>query len=168
MKENLVSFKLAKLAKEKGFNEECLYTYYDYKSMYKRLGKNKQIEKDLFKIKLSCNKNIITVKKSEILNGRWEVESETYIRYYDASKLFQNNNLNKNDYTKHWYSAPTQSSLQKWIREKYNIHCSVWYNKLTGKYRPELMENKTENEIEYKTYEKALEIELLEKIKTIE
>lgn len=67
MKEDLISFKTAKLAKEKGFDWECRYLY-----------------------------------KSEI---GWEEG--------------QGVDYNWNSFNS--YSAPTQSSLQKWLREEHNI-----------------------------------------------
>jgi hypothetical protein len=69
MKEELISFKTAKLAKEKGFDETC--------SLYW------QSEGVL------CDK---------LLRGNWNLK--------DLDKAFL---------------APTQSLLQKWLREKYNI-----------------------------------------------
>lgn len=68
MKEQLITFDTAKLAKEKGFKEMFKGHYYS--------------------------------------NGKYE-------------PLF---NYVNNDEDKHWYSAPTQSSLQKWLREKHSIH----------------------------------------------
>lgn len=124
MKEELISFKTAKLAKEKGFKEECLHFY----------CKNS-----------TCNHLIKPYKYS------FEVDT----------------NLESEDnfgYGLTW-SAPTQSLLQKWLREKCNIHITIWYNELTEKYRIDTPENL--DGIEYSTYEQALEEGLYEALKLI-
>ena len=75
-------------------------------------------------------------------------------------------NLNDN------FSAPTQSLLQKWLREEHNIdvailpwkdHCVDVNDKHT--YRPMIYKVKTFGE--YATYEDALEVGLLEALKLI-
>ena len=78
MKEQLISFETAKLAKEKGFNEECYFTYGEISEDY-----------CLFKSEYS------------------ETNSEV------------------NEYI---YSAPTQSLLQKWLREVHNCHVEVIFH----------------------------------------
>ena len=55
--------------------------------------------------------------------------------------------------------------IQKWLREVYGIHISIWFNTLTEKYRPEsangdldeLLDNFVTKNREFKTYEQALE-----------
>lgn len=69
MREQLVSFETAKLAKEKGFNIKTISFYHN----------------------------------------------NTFI------KGLSNNRENHNDTITPFYSAPTQSLLQKWLREKHNI-----------------------------------------------
>lgn len=61
--------------------------------------------------------------------------------------------------------VPTQSLLQKWLREVHNIHITIWYNELTKKYRIDTPEDL--NESEYESYENALEIVLQEILKLI-
>ena len=61
--------------------------------------------------------------------------------------------------------APTQSLLQRWLREKHNIHITIWFNELTEKYRIDIPEDISE--VEYKTYEEALEYTLYEALKLI-
>ena len=61
--------------------------------------------------------------------------------------------------------APTQSELQKWLREKHNIHITIWFNKLTKKCRIAIPEDISK--VEYKTYEEALEYALYEALKLI-
>jgi len=73
MQEQIISFEIAILAKEKGFNTE-------FASYYNILG--------------------------ELLND------------IDFPSLHPTK-------PKYWYSAPTQSLLQKWLREEYNISISV-------------------------------------------
>lgn len=74
----------------------------------------------------------------------------------------------KNDfgYGKTW-SAPTQSLLQKWLREKHNIIISINYNHQINKYCATYEETYFyEFEYEwYNTYEEALEIGLQNALK---
>jgi hypothetical protein len=130
MKEELIVFETAKLAKEKGFDWDC-ESY--YKPNTKELPSN--------------------------LNGK-----RSWNHVVPA---------------KEYYSAPTQSLLQKWLREKHNIHIPVnWVYKksydtdvdwhynvkgigLTSNNLIDLDETK------FNTYEKALEVGLLEALKLI-
>lgn len=75
MKEQLITFETAKLAKEKGFNEQCIECYTDKKELY-----SNNSEKILF----TNNQLLVT-----------------------------------------FYSAPTQSLLQKWLREEHNLFVAV-------------------------------------------
>jgi hypothetical protein len=79
MKEQLVTFDTAKLAKEKGFDESC-NDYYDF---------NKKIQG---------------------------------FAYYEFDR--ENSNL-KTSLANAKYSAPTQSLLQRWLREVHNIYVNV-------------------------------------------
>lgn len=81
--------------------------------------------------------------------------------------------------------APTQSLLQKWLREKYNLHIEVkvqdfvqdpiYYWSIFGSRIVGFAEgllrcklNSSETTVkEYKTYEEALEVALLESLKLI-
>lgn len=68
--------------------------------------------------------------------------------------------------------APTQSLLQKWLREVHNIIVYVTPFKdigddLNDPIRFKVFTTKTTNSIEYKTYEEALEIGLQEALKLI-
>lgn len=83
MKEQLISFETAKLAKEKGFNIPTLYGY-----------------------------NI----KEEVLQ---------HIDY--ASYSPGEPEILITDFIKSWeYQAPTQSLLQKWLREEHEIHIEIY------------------------------------------
>jgi hypothetical protein len=67
--------------------------------------------------------------------------------------------------------APTQALLQRWLREKHDLHLSIWHNCLTKKYRIEssnynLMEILVQYD-EFDTYEEALEVGLVEALKLI-
>lgn len=149
MEETLVTFETAKLAKEKGFNIDCLNYY------------------------------ILKYNKTPYIEQGIEYQSDRYIEF--------DWNLNKesskqikapypNTYHESQCSAPTQSLLQKWLREKHNIvveptllgglvsetnlfDCSVFYVK-----------NKTICESKLKvtnSYEEVLEIGLIEALKLI-
>ena len=75
-----------------------------------------------------------------------------------------------------WISRPTQSLLQKWLREVYNIDLDIYRNVLTENYRVNevYVDCKEINnlydyteEIEYKTYEEALEEGLIVGLKQL-
>jgi len=116
MKDELVSFETAKLAKEKGFDIYQPYRYDDEKRIY---------------------------------HGR----DQTF-------------NIN----------APTQSLLQKWLREVHNIHIQVHF--INNSYLLKIKYFEKESIVDfniknyryktrYKTYEEALEVALLEALKLI-
>jgi len=67
------------------------------------------------------------------------------------------------------YSAPTQSLLQKWLREKHSIDVLVDKGFLCDNYSHEIYHKNDMFESEYifKTYEKALEKGLYEALKLI-
>lgn len=132
MKEQLITFDTAKLAKEKGFDWDCIYAYLepdDEPIYYKKNGHN--------------------------WNGR-----EKLLKATDK-----------------FCSAPTQSLLQKWLREVHNIHIWLTYigsdiNDKEG-YIRNLCKGKTDPvrhsfSITGKTYEEALETGLQEALKLIQ
>ncbi len=67
-----------------------------------------------------------------------------------------------------WYPAPTQSLLQKWLRETYSIHCtpvsdrSGEWSYLIYFLKPGEYHNISDIGTSYKTYEDALEVALVE------
>jgi len=146
MKEQVISFDTAKLAKEKGFDEPCLDAYNLRGNLYS--------------------------------NGWCE-----YINDNDCELPFTSLALREKDVL-----APTQSLLQKWLREKHNIglwiSIGIMYPKLvfeaeisyiengSGKFKeitPKLPEY---YDIDYSdtyslSYEEALEIGLQEALKLI-
>jgi hypothetical protein len=133
MNDQLVSFETAKLAKEKGFDEEVICIFNPIK------------------------KNRIYLRKNVIYKGGIKVNLGTTI------------------------GCSTQSLLQRWLREKHNIHVSSecnfsgWFwniEKTDGTYIKlfdlfvDGHKANTENG-HYKTYEEALEIGLQEALKLI-
>lgn len=71
--------------------------------------------------------------------------------------------------------APTQSLLQKWLREKHNINIMVYPELYNGKITyyhydiyTDLSITYSENLFDFKTYEEALEFGLQEALKLIE
>ena len=88
MKETLITFEIAKLAKEKGFNEPSTHIY--------TLGFG-------------------GIKEDKIIRK--------FGNYEDNDKLLQPVILSKGQL--HIALAPTQSLLQKWLREKHKIHISI-------------------------------------------
>ena len=169
MEEKLIGFETAKLAKEKGFNLPVAY-FYNFK-----------------KYKLNCNYK----------NGKANLElinSMELCRGFDEEYVLDNYNCNleKDRFpgmighliviremidNEAFYSAPTQSLLQKWLRDKHSIHIVVnptvemyWtfglinigneYIKLSG---PIIYDKN-----DYNLYEEALEIGLQEALKLID
>ena len=142
MKETIVSFPVAKLAKEKGFDEIC-YSYY----------KNEELKLGPFCKTITSN---LYGKRTEIFK--------------------YTNSENDNHIT-----APTQSLLQKWLREEHQINVESNYLPNIQKYRclyvPMTMDipNKEKYSLRSKyygidnheTYEQALEEGLQEALKLI-
>lgn len=84
MTDNMVTFKTAKLAKEKGFFTGKIFDIYPLKDFYN------------------------TYKKGELSFFIEETLDEEHARDLDL-----------------YAEAPTQSILQKWLRDNYNIHISI-------------------------------------------
>jgi len=130
MEEQLIEFKTAKLAKEKGFNEETLY---------------------YFRSEHSLGKNTITYRT--------------------------NTQMNVWDDTQEKWSAPTQSLLQKWLRDEHNIYVTAMPHEdsVFFKYNTRVPDKALHTggtrlmqyEFEFKTYEEALEEGLQEALKLI-
>jgi hypothetical protein len=120
MEDQLISFETAKLAKERGFNTECV-TFYNRGSNYK-------------------------------------MQSDPMIRTgYDII-----------------YEAPTQSLLQKWLREKNHIYVAIqlYGNSYKQSYITQIITDLNPNTTQtlysiYEYYEEALEIGLQEALKLI-
>ena len=142
MKEQLINFETAKLAKEKGFNVETLHFY----------CKNRTCDyiKTPYKYSFEVNANQETLINGEIDNFGYGIT----------------------------WSAPTQSLLQKWLREVHNIEIYVHKFKPNGAYpkgyycvsRPLIhYSNEMKDWIftNFKTYEEALEVGLQEGLKLL-
>lgn len=131
MKEQLISFDTAKLAKEKGFNEQCSTTYNSLGKVY--IHKTKRYNSAFKKITATC-----THSNQEFINEK--------------------------------YSAPTQSLLQKWLREEHNHHVTI-HPKITPRndivYYAYEGKPKLDWANTYTTYEEALEKDLKEALKLI-
>lgn len=148
MKEQLIEFKTAKLAKKKGFDECVTYIHTEENTTTDYYTKG--------------SKKIIQFKNN---------------------RLFWNNMDFDNNYMIDYYSAPTQSFLQKWLREKHNICVEISLNFAVENeseygYGVSIMKNIDDfNKIRwlglditgiwYSTYEQALEIGLYEALKLI-
>ena len=137
MREQLISFETAYLAKKKRFDIEQEF-YYDENN-------KKYLLKDLY---------LDNIQRSKPLN---------------------------------YYNAPTQSLLQKWIREKHNINIMIsdfidsetgieWDYEIVeigididenGHYTPLIAYSTDDPNRKFKTYEKALEIGLLKSLELI-
>jgi len=89
MKEVIISFETAKLAKEKKFDIPTLHCY----EWVKNHG--------------------VTVCKNEQTKGSLD--------------NWNNHTGEENGYNLIFYSAPTQSLLQKWLRDVYQLHITVFY-----------------------------------------
>jgi len=134
MKEQLINFKTAKLAKEKGFDNT---QYGDWLGQF-----------------------------------FWYSKDEVSFYY---SSLEENEDVEWMDKSKDFIPRPSQSLLQKWLREKYNIHIQITKHFTCYAFQI-LRYNKFEdnNEIivdellaDYETYEETLEIGLYEALKLI-
>lgn len=103
MQEQLVSFETAKLAKEKGFDEICL-------DVYSYIGV------------LQNRYNIIfnDVDDPDSLKEALEVTNS------NLEEVWKNHNAGLRSH-KPFIAAPTQSLLQKWLRESHNIHIWILY-----------------------------------------
>ncbi len=180
MKEQLVSFETAKLAKEKGFEETCHY-YYDFDVL--------EFEDD----------NTIL----PILNSNYcEIKSVMSTPYYDLGQNIPEKEVcyyatpdsalksvnkeekeldpNLDDEGIITVDAPTQSLLQKWLREIYRIDVIILPNTSSNDVFLSIIPSKTYSNFlwkdlesmdtisnNYKTYEEALEVGLQEGLKLI-
>lgn len=101
MKEELITFETAKLAKEKGFNENCEYSY---------LWNKKHPEFD----------DVNETEKQRKSHNEYNIQIDGYS--FLSNKYNCKHNVN---YKILGYSAPTQSLLQKWLWETFNIFISI-------------------------------------------
>lgn len=91
--DEIVTYEVAKLAKEKGFNEECRDFYCDDK-LQKRITRT------------SCNRQVTS----------FDYCSNSMLEDYDSPKEYYN------------IAAPTQSLLQRWLREEKGYYVCPYYD----------------------------------------
>lgn len=137
MKDQLVTFYTAKLAKEKGFDWKCLDNY----------------------------------NSEGIVPG---YDSLIHIsHYYDSVEEYLFTKNSDSNFHKDWVTAPTQSLLQKWLREEHDIHCVVnvnpmsWHWALFKTTRAIRLQRSGRGKGMFYTYEEALEEGLQEALRLI-
>lgn len=150
MKEQLITFDTAKLAKEKVFDLGVNQSYIIYKESYKYDDDpNHRESYNVGDIEINTHYHVNNCKGIDLSNELYEA-----------------------------YSAPTQSLLQKWLREVHAIHIQIqvlgqfvngknkFYSQVIefgeNKWISKLISEKTKF-----TYEEALEIGLQESLKLI-
>lgn len=147
MEEQLISFDTAKLAKSKGFTM--------FKESFKSAlvdSRNHDVQRYSFyrviRDEMSLNLNVGT--NSSQINGLWE-------SYNDDSFVVQKN-----------YFAPTQSLLQKWLREAHSIIVEIeFYDYKNWNYTVLNPSIKKQSSPEFRVYEQALEEGLQEALMLI-
>lgn len=108
MKEQIVSFETAKLAKEKGFNIQCINYYFEDGEFRENTltGTNGYYGDEY----------LFTFDEFlENWNNKWLTKK-------NGDRCF---GCNKTEGYFETYSAPSQSLLQKWLREKHNLYVIV-------------------------------------------
>ena len=140
MKEELISFETAKLAKEKGFGVKTKKSFMgrkEYSAYNLRKGEDRVFEK----------------LEPRLISSDCE-DNNNYIVCY----------------------APTQSLLQRWLREKHNIFLNLYFESILHYHYVNIVrwneigirvKNKI-NHFEFNSYEEALEIGLQKALKLIE
>ena len=110
-----------------------------------------------------------TAKLAKEKGFGWNIVNRLYT-VYEHGKLEFIENINRNvahpDFEKIYYPAPTQSLLQKWLREVHNIHI---FPVGSPKYSPCIVLNGTNywRQDDELSYEEALEKGLYEALKLI-
>lgn len=102
--DQLVTYEVAKLAKEKGFDGECRDFYCNDK-LQKRISVT------------SCNRQVTS----------FDYCSNTMLEDYDSPKEYYH------------YAAPTQSLLQRWLREEKGLHIGIDYNHPNKSWTPTII-----------------------------
>ena len=138
MEEQLIQFETAKLAKEKGFNEDCLY---HYDPIYNQILENSVYNK----VHVSTH--------------------HLYANTYDF-KIERWGGGNKN-----CIAVPSQALLQKWLREIYKLHITIysssqesWMYRIT---KPGQSLEEGLYDEDFEDYEECLEYALQEALKLI-
>ena len=118
--DELVTYEVAKLAKEKGFDVYCDYTYYNHYRV-----------RDEIQIKHPYLSDDGYEDLRKIYGGPY-YDNELYGYYIEALALHsKNSTIGINPITKKpcataaICAAPTQSLLQRWLREEKGIHIEI-------------------------------------------
>lgn len=168
MEDKLINFETAQLAKEKGFKKKTFYYYYYYKD-------NKD-NRELYPEKIGTSElraNSVSgiSSKTAADAGFGGCHTGDYLHYRVVLKELLID-VNKYPAKNVMFQAPTQSLLQKWLREKHEI--IVWaepFNSPHICYEPQVLSDKIEEDWETDdiedTYEEALEIALQNGLKLI-
>lgn len=162
MEEQLISFETAKLAKEKGFNVSVPKYYRSDEKLIVNFEDSEGNEREYY-------------FDADDFEENWNKEG--WVVSKDGDMCFGCRMDNKNYFIP--YSAPTQSLLQKWLREAHDINMyiePIWSDSKKDKteYIPWVLYRKDEEILQdeepryFNTYEEALEIGLQEALKMIE
>ena len=155
MKEELITFETAKLAKEKGFNEYCENAFDVYN--------NKNI-----------SENIKDETAIEFFDGF--VEDLHGYKNYRGTDAKENYLYRRDISDDMWLLRPTQSLLQKWLREVHNVSMLPSFNDNNADCYYYFIHTNTKKaysnricslKMDYSTYEEALEKGLQEALKLI-
>lgn len=163
MEEQIVSFEVAKLAKEKGFNWKC--RGYIHNSHFHFVKDN-------------VIPNNIPIHHSEIFSVIEDHNNRDSVEYHNINPKCKEKVYDR-------LSLPTQSLLQRWLREIHRIHICIdlmdnscefyYYFTLTiiniREFHDEDMMDQAVtrlNHLKFNTYEEALEEALLNALKLIE
>jgi len=129
------------------------------------------------------NEQLITFETAKIAKEKGFSTGTYYLwETYECNKKLETPKLCKHEAENYnsegdgiSFEAPTQSLLQKWLREEHNIHLVCWWYDKEDKFYTEIG-RKTEHNLfvqtgdvtkMFNTYEEALETGLLEALKLI-
>lgn len=154
MQEQIVGFEVAKLAKDKGFKERCLNFYFE----------DGELRENILNTTNGYYGEEVTFEYEDLIEN-W---NDGYLTKKDGNRCF---GCSKSKGYLETYSAPTQALLQKWLREKHNVHIAI----KTGYdgtfiitiYNMNKPQKANQNFYEYSAYEEALEAGLLKALKLI-
>jgi hypothetical protein len=163
LEEELLTFEIAKLAREKGFFNGSYNTFIEYlKNTPKQGYTNEDVSSDKI------------IPKGTIIEHSYNTEEDG---------AYSNKTIYKEIIE---YENPTQSILQKWLRDYHNIHININYygdhedghSCFRGEVvqytigqsvtRKSILSNTKEDAYIFRSYEKALEKSLYEALKLIE
>jgi hypothetical protein len=113
MEDTLISFKTAQLAKKVGFDIETIHVYI-----------NKKLITNFVDLVHQSDPNNTIINLSQFKNN-W---NKKYVVFDKTGTEIFGPEVDNKQYFKA-YSAPTQSLLQKWVREIHNINIGMTYFK---------------------------------------